>query len=206
MEDVEIWKDIEGYEGLYQVSNIGRIKRLPVGKQWPYRRTHNNVRKLHIKNGYYQINLSRDNCVRWLSVHRLVAKAFIPNPNKLPCINHKDENRLNNFVFVNSDGSVDLQKSNLEWCTQSYNCLWGTAIKRRIETRRKNDQDGNSWKKVGKKLSVKVAMCRKIDNTIIKVFDSMEKASMQTGVNISTICNQCNGKQMSRRDYYWRTL
>lgn len=123
----EIWKDIPGFEGLYQVSNLGRVKRLPLGKQWPYRRTHNNIRKQHIKNGYYQVNLSKENKVKWICVHRLVALAFIPNPNNLPCINHRDENKLNNNI------------ENLEWCSYAYNANYGTVRQRQVESMKRND-------------------------------------------------------------------
>ena len=203
---LEIWKDVPGYEGIYQVSNLGRIKRLPLGKQWPYRRTHNNIRKQHIKNGYCQVNLSKNNEVKWYGVHRLVAMAFIPNPYNYPQVNHKDEDKTNNFVFVNTDGTIDYDKSNLEWCTQSYNNLWGTATERQIATRRRNDPNGESWKETGRKLSIKVAMCRKEDGTVINEFDSMTEASKMTGVYISTICNQCSGKRKSRRNYYWKAI
>ena len=63
-------------------------------------------------------------------IHRLVAEAFLQNLNNLPQVNHKDENKANNFVWVNEDGSVDLEKSNLEWCTNDYNIHFGTALKR----------------------------------------------------------------------------
>ena len=104
----EIWKDVKGYEGLYQVSNIGRIKSLP-------RKTNNQynnglIRKLVIRNnGYYFINLYKNNKSKLFTVHRLVAIAFLCNPNNLPCVNHIDGNKLNNNV------------NNLEWCTYHEN-------------------------------------------------------------------------------------
>lgn len=105
---VETWKDIEGYEGLYQVSNFGRIKSLG-GK----RRSHKEdiILKLGIRNTYNVINLRKNNQKKSFQVHRLVAKAFIPNPNDFPIVNHKDENPLNNKV------------DNLEWCTQQHNVI-----------------------------------------------------------------------------------
>lgn len=189
----EIWKDVPGYEGLYMVSNLGRIKRLPLGKQWPYRITHNNIRKLHIKNGYYQVNLSKNNNVKWYGVHRLVAMAFLPNPNNYPQVNHKDEDRTNNNV------------ENLEWCTQSYNNMWGTARQRQNETRHRNDPNCDVWRKTAQKIAKKVAMCSS-DGRIINVFQSMTSAAKETGVAIQTICKQCSGKSKSRRNYYWRTI
>ena len=101
----QIWKDIPGYEGLYQVSNTGQIRSLN------YRRTgKKQILKQYINNtGYKQVALRKNNKVKWYLVHRLVAQAFIPNPHNYPIINHKDENPANNAVW------------NLEWCTMDYN-------------------------------------------------------------------------------------
>lgn len=106
----EIWKDIKGYEGLYQVSTFGRIKRI---------RFINNVtnklqNKLLSMNkydnlGYRTICLCKNGETKYKRVHRIVAETFIPNSQNLPCINHKDGNKKNNNV------------ENLEWCTYSYN-------------------------------------------------------------------------------------
>ena len=103
----EIWKNIEGYEGKYQVSNLGRVKSM-IGQE----------KVLHPKkhrNGHLQIGLHKDKKRKTMYIHRLVAQAFIPNPDNLPCVNHKDENPNNNNV------------DNLEWCTQKYNCNYGAA-------------------------------------------------------------------------------
>ena len=87
----EIWKDIDGYEGLYQVSNLGRVKSL-----------HHNKEKIlkgsYANKGYHLISLSKEGTQKRYLVHRLVATAFIPNPYKLECVNHKDENPRNNNV------------------------------------------------------------------------------------------------------------
>ena len=100
-----VWKDIPGYEGLYQVSNTGKVRSLN------YRRTgKKQILKQYINNtGYKRVALRKNNKVKWYLVHRLVAQAFIPNPHNYPIINHKDENPANNAVW------------NLEWCTMDYN-------------------------------------------------------------------------------------
>ena len=110
----EIWKDVKGYEGLYQVSNLGNVKSLDrVVEHEKGNLTKRNLKgdilKIRTIHGYAYITLSKDNKLKSYRVHRLVAQAFIPNPNNYPTVNHKDENRLNNRV------------DNLEWCTQKYN-------------------------------------------------------------------------------------
>lgn len=121
----EIWKDIPGYEGYYQVSNMGRVKSLdrvvyrgvnqygtPI-----YQRVYSKVLSLHTTGtGYYSIMLHKEGRTRRFLVHRLVAEAFIANPDGKPEINHKDGNRKN------------LVATNLEWCNQSENILHASRI------------------------------------------------------------------------------
>ena len=127
----EIWKPIKGYEGLYEVSNLGRVKSL-VNNKGQYREK---ILKHNIRNGYPSVTLCKNKKLKSFAIHRLVAEAFLPNPDNLPCVNHKDENRLNNFV------------DNLEWCTYSYNVNYGTGLKRRSITQSKPvlqyDKNGN---------------------------------------------------------------
>ena len=105
----EVWKDIEGYEGKYQVSDSGRVKSLN------YRSTGEEMvlKQRKCKDGYLQVRLCKEGKVKYYKVHRLVAQAFIPNPENFPVINHMDENPSNNCA------------NNLEWCTQKYNCNYG---------------------------------------------------------------------------------
>lgn len=123
---MEEWMNIEGYEGLYQVSNEGRVKSLQ--REIVYKDGRKKVleekilRNILSDLGYYHVMLSKDGVPKRYKVHRLVAKAFIPNPNNLPIINHKDENPKNNVV------------DNLEWCTQGYNVRYGTMIERGRQT------------------------------------------------------------------------
>ena len=106
----EIWKDIKGYEGKYQVSNLGRVRSLYDQNQ--FKKTYRiKLLKFNIRSGYYNVNLNNHRKRKNFQVHRLVAFAFIPNFDNKPIINHIDENRLNNKV------------DNLEWCTQKENVL-----------------------------------------------------------------------------------
>ena len=130
---MELWRDVPRYEGLYQVSNEGRIKSLN------YRRTSREelLKSIVDDNGYLFVNLYKEGKKKCPKVHKLVAIAFIPNPLNLPQVNHKDEDKTNNFVYLNEDGSVDLEKSNLEWCDRKYNINYGTRNQRSAETRNK---------------------------------------------------------------------
>lgn len=120
----EIWVDVPNYEGLYQVSNFGNVKSLSryvetSNKLGGRRKTKERLLKLCAnKRGYLMVRLSRDCSIKNFLVHRLVAIAFIPNPNNLPQINHKDENPSNNRV------------ENLEWCDAKYNNNYGERIKK----------------------------------------------------------------------------
>ena len=115
----EIWRDIKGYEGLYKISSIGRVKSL--------RNSHGNYREMCLKcrknkKGYLNVSLNKDKKRFTYLVHRLVAEAFIENPNNYKEVNHKDENKQNNKV------------NNLEWCDCEYNNNYGTRNKRHSES------------------------------------------------------------------------
>lgn len=127
---VEEWRDIKGFEGFYKVSSLGRVKSLDrvvfAGENANHLFAHLNERILKPKdrlshNGekvYKQVTLHRDGVPTFCSVHRLVAQAFIPNPNNYPCVNHKDENPSNNCYI------------NLEWCTYKYNNEYNNRVER----------------------------------------------------------------------------
>jgi len=125
----EEWKDIEGYEGFYQVSNLGRVKSLARvvmrsdGKPNP---VNEKILKYGIIKGYCAVVLCKDRKKKMYKVHRLVAIAFLSNPHNLPEVNHKDENKKNNCV------------DNLEWCTSLYNINYGSHNERVTNTIVKN--------------------------------------------------------------------
>ena len=118
--------DGEVYEGLYKVSNLGKILSLN------YRNTGKAelLTPKETPNGYLRVGLRKNGETNLCYVHRLITQTFIPNPENLPEVNHKDEDKTNNFVFLNEDGSVDKEKSNLEWKNHRDNCNHGTRNER----------------------------------------------------------------------------
>lgn len=127
-ECVEEWRDIIGYEGLYQVSNLGRIRsvrrRLCNGKI----RNGSNVAAFPDAFGYWRVKLHVGGIGKRFMVHRLVARAFVENPNNLPYVNHKDEDKSNNAAC------------NLEWCDQRYNINYGTRTEKASGENTKNSK------------------------------------------------------------------
>ena len=117
----EIWKDIEGYEGKYQVSNKGRVKSLSYNKTG----REDIMKQRKSTNGYLMANLCKNGKHKHCLIHRLVASAFIHNPEGLPEVNHKDEDKTNNNV------------ENLEWCDHLYNNNYGTKNERSAKSQGK---------------------------------------------------------------------
>lgn len=121
----EIWKDIKGYEGLYQVSSFGRVKSLPRYDSRGNARVERILKPIPTKDGYVRVHLSNEGVKRKRPIHRLVAEAFIPNSDNKSQVNHIDENKINNRV------------DNLEWVTAKENINHGTSLYRRAMTQRK---------------------------------------------------------------------
>ena len=175
----EIWKPIKGYEGLYEVSNLGRVKRLPysiIGKG--IRNFNGGVLKGSIaRNGYVRVTLTKNAVNKFYHVHRLVAETFIENPEKLPLINHIDENRTNNRV------------DNLEWCTYHYNNTYRDARKRFAATYSTNH-------------TYPVKMYS-LDGELIKTFPSVREASKAMGVTITTIGRAISKTRKTAAGFVW---
>lgn len=179
----EIWRPVVGYEGLYEVSNHGRVKSLN------YNKRKGEIRILKEKlagRGYHSVCLVKGNEKKYKYIHKLVAEAFIPNPNNYQQVNHKDEDKTNNFVYVNIDGTIDIEKSNLEWCTAKYNSNYGTRNKRCNEAKRKK--------------------VRCVETNIIYL--SLKEASMHTKCNKSNISGCCLNKYGCRTagGYHWEYI
>lgn len=174
-EKIEIWKDIKGYEGLYQVSNLGRVKSCERYKKGNncITKVNERIKKPSVKNGYYFIVLYKDNKGENCYIHRLVASAFIDNPDNLPLVNHKDEIKTNNMV------------DNLEWCDRVYNNNYGTRNER-----------------VATALS-KPIYSVDITTNEITFYQSINDASRITGGNIGNISSCLKGKYKSAGGYKW---
>ena len=124
----EEWRPIEGYEGLYEVSNTGQVRSFDRYVKYSNGRIHLHKGKvlspIKDRDGYLQVNLCYSGRINSIKIHRLVAQAFIPNPDNLPQVNHKDEDKSNNRV------------DNLEWCSQLYNNIYGSRMERQVNTKK----------------------------------------------------------------------
>lgn len=173
----EVWKDIQGYEGKYQVSNLGRVKSLA-----RYRKNNGNsqtfqeerILKQSINNcGYCIVELSFEGKRKRYSVHRLVANAFVKNDEGKEQVNHKDENKQNNYA------------DNLEWCTCKENTNYGSHNKRMAITKG-------------------TAVVRIDENGNCKEFYGISEAARQNKIPQSCISECLSGKTKKAGGYYWR--
>lgn len=194
----EQWRPVRGYYGVYEVSNYGQVRSLERVESFILNgknvQRHRKGRILHQRskqNGYYRlVSLLKNDKMKSYFVHRLVAEAFIPNPCNFPQVNHKDENSKNNFVWVNEDGSIDPQKSNLEWCSVRYNVNYGN----RNEKARK--------KLINRKDLSRAVFCHELR----KVFPSIKEAARALNLWFESVQRCCAGKQMQTKGYTFKYL
>ena len=160
-------KDIKGYEHLYAITSCGKV--------WSYRLKR--FLKQSLVGPYLAVNLRDNNGNRkQFKVHRLVAQTYIPNPNNLPLVNHKNEIKTNNYI------------NNLEWCNEKYNSNYGTRNEKNSVSNRGNKKQSMSVK------------C--IETGI--VYNSILEASKATGVSRQTIHRCCEGITKNPKKYHWR--
>lgn len=162
----EIWKDIPGYEGLYQVSNLGRVKSFWLGKEQIMKSCKNS-------SGYLFVKLYKDGKKKHYKIHRLVASVFLPNPNNLLQVIHKDEDKTNNKV------------DNLEWCDCSYNVNYGTR--------------NNKVAKANSKPILQFSL----DGKFICKWDSATQVERETGIKQNCISPCLKGKRKTAGGYIW---
>ena len=182
--DGEVWKDIDGYEGIYQVSSIGRVRSLDrvyiMKNGRPYSRKGILTQLFEDKDGYKEVKFCLQNKRKTYKVHRLVAQAFIENPHNLPFINHKDEDKQNNRV------------ENLEWCTPKYNANYGMS-KAKLSASHKNHPG----------LSNPVNQYT-MDGIFVQSWPSAKEAQRQTGIYAVNIASCCKGIYKQSHGFIWR--
>ena len=167
----EYWKPVVGYEGLYEVSNFGRVKSIPRNGTVKYARI---LKPVTNRYGYSYVILCKNGKVKSFLVHRLVAEAFIQNNDNLPCVNHKDECKTNNNV------------ENLEWCSEKYNCNFGTRNER-----------------VSKKLSKSILQYT-LDGEFVKEWKSAKQAEREGGFSSANITACCRGERKTHQNFIWK--
>jgi len=173
----EIWKDIVGYEGYYQISNQGRVKSCEryvkkrnggqkfIGERY--------MKLFYCPGGYLEVLLTKNSVVKPKLIHRLVAEAFLDNPNNYPQVNHRDEDKSNNHV------------DNLEWCTPKYNANYGT----------RNEKMSLAFRKP--------VLQKDMQGNIVKRWDYIKQIYDETGMDQSLIIQCCKGRREKYKGFKW---
>ena len=195
----EIWKDIEGYEG-YQVSNLGRVRSLDRidSNNHPLKGA---ILKPYISNsGYLLVGLYKQQKRNRKLLHRLVAEAFIPNPDNKPEIDHINTIKTDNTVFLNEDGSINYKKTNLRWTTRKEN-INNPLTKTKMQINARKPSKGKYGKKHHR--SKPIIQYDKEGN-FIKEWDCANDVERVLGISNKHIGSVCLGKRKSCGGYIWR--
>ena len=191
MSATEQWKDIIGYEGLYQISSYGRVKSLPrKGCKGQI------VKPSFTNSGYQQTHLCKNGKAVTKMVHRIVAIHFIYNPDNLPEVNHINECKTDNRV------------ENLEWCTRLQNVRHGTGVKRMAKAHNYKESaiksaQNHDYKAIARKRAKPVLQYSK-DGKFIKRWDSLRDITRELGYSCGNLSGACNGKFKYRYGYAWK--
>lgn len=173
--EIEVWRDIPEYEGLYQVSNFGNVKSLHFGKEKLLKLQKNNK-------GYLYVNLYNNKYSKRFLIHRLVAKCFLEAIEGKDIVNHKDQNPLNNNV------------DNLEFCTYQYNATYNNAhIKRGEKTKGRPNYKRR-----------KSVLQYSLEGEFIKEWESGKIAGETLNINNTNITQCCKGNRKSSGDFIWK--
>lgn len=189
----EVWVDIEGYEGLYQVSDLGRVKSLErLAKIWNGKRRapEHIIQQETINNGYKRVTLCRENNRKRFLVHRLVAFAFIENTDNKPCVDH---------INGHSD---DNRAINLRWASHSENSNNPVTTKRMKDKARK--VPAATREKAYDKNRKKVVQIDPKTKDMLMTFGSIREASEATGISDASISYACTGKRKTGGGYIWK--
>lgn len=183
---MEQWKDIKNYEGMYQISNYGRVKSLDRLSSNGHLIKSRYMKVSKKNNDYLYVGLSKSGVQKKYFIHRLVALAFIDNPHDFPQINHIDENKTNNYY------------KNLEWCTQKYNNNYGTKVERQV-----NNTD---YTKIKRKMKCKKVMQLSLKDEIIKIYPSARAAARQLNISQGDISKIASGKGNTYKGFKWKYI
>lgn len=192
----ETWRAVAGYEGCYEVSNLGRVKSLDrfvngkKGKCRPVKSRILSQRKM--KTGYMTVHLSINGIDKRLLVHRLVAEAFLPNPLNLSCVNHRDEDKTNNTVW------------NLEWCDTSYNNSYGTHIERVRVANIGRTMPKNVKQKIADANKKPVAAYDENGSEIYRFDSAADASKKRKDFNYVSISAACHGRLKTYKGLTWK--
>ena len=174
----EVWRPVRGAEEDYIVSNHCRVVSLNYNHTgFP------NLLSESLVKGYPRVSLNINGEHKSVKTYRLAAEVFLPNPNNLPEINHKTEDKTNGFIFINPDGTADPEKSTIEWCDSDYNIHYGTGIERRAKSKRENAK--------GKGIDVFK------NGSFFKHYTNIISAARELCIHRSIISHRVNGKVKS---------
>ena len=194
----EIWKDIKGYEGIYQVSSEGRVRSLDRVEDRG-RNIKGKILKPSISPyGYCAIDLFKNGTKKKNMVHRLVAEAFLPNPDNKPEIDHINTIRTDNTVCLNEDGSVNYDKTNLRWVTHTENC--NNPLTRKKQSTRFKGKIGHNTP-----ASKIIAQLDK-NGKLLKVWLCAMDAVRQEGYTQEHISSCCKGTLKTHKGYKWQYI
>lgn len=219
----EIWKDVKGYEGLYQISNLGKVKRLVSVKC-------KKERFLSItkdrKSGYCRVMLCKNNKTKRFLIHRLIAEHFIPNPENKPCIDHingvKDDNRIENLRWCtykennnypiakrNNSESQKRLRLNSDWVRRNKEAIKKAMqhddVRKKISLAQKRNWKNPEYvSKQMKNRRTKKVLQYDTNMEFIAEYNSISEAKRNTGVDASSIIRCCNSRATTAGGYIWK--